>query len=541
MKGWCWPCRRAALLVVVLSAIAVAQFWASGSSAASTAPGTGDKPSEGSLLSSASGILSEPDSIAELRASAPTAWVQMMAEDFEGTWPTGLWSVSGNPTWDDDDFKPHWDQWSAWCANGGTSGLDPEYNDYPNNMDAWAKYGPFDLSDAVDAMVIFYYWYETEQNWDWLGLYASEDGVNYYLIVEYSGSTGGSWLDDVHHLTAVPGLGDLTGDPTVWIAFRFRSDGSATDQGAFIDDVSLWKDTCSVPATPVLITPPDEWETCNTTPTMGWSDVSGATYYQIQVDDSDTFGSPIIDTTTVESYYTPGTQLPPGNWFWHVRACNDCGCGSWSVTWDYYILTTPGTPSLLSPGNGSSTCDTTPTMDWSSVSGADYYQIQVDDSDMFGSPVIDTTTVNSDYTPGTALAPGYWYWHVRACNDCGCGSWSVTWGYNILSTPTAPTLLSPGNGSSTCDTTPTFDWSTVSGATSYRIQVDNNSDFSSPEIDTTTTNSDYTPGTALAPNTYYWRVRASNSCGNGTWSAVWHFDLSSECHFVYLPMVMRSY
>jgi len=171
---------------------------------------------------------------------------------------------------------------------------------------------------------------------------------------------------------------------------------------------------------------------------------------------------------------------------------------------------TPTTPSLTSPSNGSSACDTTPSFDWSSVSGATSYRIQVDNNSSFGSPEIDTTTSSSNYTPGSALSPGTYYWRVRASNSCGDGSWSSVWSVTILGTVGVPSLYSPSNGSSTCDTTPYFDWSSVSGATSYRIQVDNNSNFSSPVIDTTTSNSYYTPGSPLSPGTYHWRVRASN-------------------------------
>jgi hypothetical protein len=56
--------------------------------------------------------------------------------------------------------------------------------------------------------------------------------------------------------------------------------------------------------------------------------------------------------------------------------------------------------------------------------------------------------------------------------------------------------------------------------------VDNNSGFSSPEINQSTTNMSYTPGMALAADTYYWRVRASNDCGDGSWSSpVWSFTI----------------
>lgn len=86
--------------------------------------------------------------------------------------------------------------------------------------------------------------------------------------------------------------------------------------------------------------------------------------------------------------------------------------------------------------------------------------------------------------------------------------------------PNSPNLISPSNGSYTKDNTPYFDWSSVSEAEEYNIQVDNNSSFSSPEIDQTISSSSYTPVSSLSDGTCYWRVKTKNSFGNwGNWSS----------------------
>jgi len=84
------------------------------------------------------------------------SWTTIMTEDFEEAFPSGLWRVSGDPTWGADDYQPHTGLASAWCASGGSSPLDPAENNYANNMNAWMIYGPFDLSDASDAELLFY-------------------------------------------------------------------------------------------------------------------------------------------------------------------------------------------------------------------------------------------------------------------------------------------------------------------------------------------------------------------------------------------------
>lgn len=93
-----------------------------------------------------------------------------------------------------------------------------------------------------------------------------------------------------------------------------------------------------------------------------------------------------------------------------------------------------------------------------------------------------------------------------------------------------PTLVSPANGSTTSDNTPTFDWSSVSGASIYALEGDNSNSFSSLELDQSNlASSDYMPSTSLADGTYYWRVRSKDSQGNwGGWSAVWSFTINPE-------------
>jgi immune inhibitor A len=192
------------------------------------------------------------------------AWQNIMSEGFEGNFPSDGWTVfdddgstNGEYYWDDDDYKPFSGLWSGWPANGGADGLDPEFNYYPNNMISFMIYGPFDLSDAIDAELLFSYWNQTELNFDYFGWYASTDGSNFHGY-STSGDSGG-WLFENFDLTSVPALGDVTGDSSVWIAFVFTSDGSVVDDGAFVDDIVLDK---YVPDTQPNLVPytPSGWD-----------------------------------------------------------------------------------------------------------------------------------------------------------------------------------------------------------------------------------------------------------------------------------------
>ncbi len=84
--------------------------------------------------------------------------------------------------------------------------------------------------------------------------------------------------------------------------------------------------------------------------------------------------------------------------------------------------------------------------------------------------------------------------------------------------PDRPTLTSPADGAALSDNTPLLAWNAVSGAVEYRVQLDDDSDFSSPANFTSTTNSVTT--SPLPSRTWYWRVQARDAAGN--WSARSH-------------------
>jgi hypothetical protein len=93
-------------------------------------------------------------------------------------------------------------------------------------------------------------------------------------------------------------------------------------------------------------------------------------------------------------------------------------------------------------------------------------------------------------------------------------------------TPPTPVLASPANGTTSSSGTPTFDWNDVSGSTLYDLLVDNNSDFSSPEVNVTAVPSSYTvPTKALSAGTYYWKVKVTSA--GGSYSTPWTYTVGS--------------
>ena len=184
----------------------------------------------------------------------------------------------------------------------------------------------------------------------------------------------------------------------------------------------------------------------------------------------------------------------------------------------------------------------TPTFEWDRVEGAASYRLQVDDDPQFGTPLIDVGVDGTSYTPqetstSTALSSHLtYYWRVAIRrSDSVLGAWTPA--MTLDKNAVAPVPLSPLTSSPPAlfTETPTFVWSAVLTPAStprlaaplYQLQVDNNSDFKSPEIDVATTATSHTPikGKSLADGTWYWRVAMYEATGKpGPWSAAQTFN-----------------
>jgi subtilisin family serine protease len=110
-------------------------------------------------------------------------------------------------------------------------------------------YGPFSLSDALDARLDFQAWINTESGYDRFQVFASVDNVNFYgnaLSGNYTGNTDANgWVNVAFDLKNTPTLGDLRGQGSVWISLAFTSDQSITAEGVYVDDLALEKITGS--------------------------------------------------------------------------------------------------------------------------------------------------------------------------------------------------------------------------------------------------------------------------------------------------------
>ena len=185
-------------------------------------------------------------------------------------------------------------------------------------------------------------------------------------------------------------------------------------------------------------------------------------------------------------------------------------------------------PTLQSPANAATGVAQPVAFDWADVANAVDYEIQVDSTSTISAPFTANQIVSVSQASIGALPAQQLWWRVRARNAAGVfGPFSATRRFTpAAATPTTPgTLAAPSLVSPAADArfssgqAIVFDWSDIAGATNYTIQVDDQSNFSSPIVSQSTSASTYSTS-ALPVTQMWWRVRASDASGTaGAWSS----------------------
>lgn len=154
---------------------------------------------------------------------------------------------------------------------------------------------------------------------------------------------------------------------------------------------------------------------------------------------------------------------------------------------------------------------------WSSVSGAQTYEIWRGDSDESSSATRVVKGVKTTSWEDTEVTPGmkFWYW-VRACIEGGgSGLWGASdSGYRLLPAPasvTATTTQTDGVKVSWKGTTTGVSFEILRGVTDDRSQAD--------VIATVSDKGSYTDNTAVPGYVYYYWVRAYSELSESAWSS----------------------
>lgn len=293
---------------------------------------------------------------------------------------------------------------------------------------------------------------------------------------------------------------------------------------------------------PAIASPANGSAINDSTPVWNWPQTAGATYtLQIARNNTFTVGlQTFLNITNADLPYSLPVLPQDGLYYArvqrHLSPTNFTNFGPIvSFTLDTVAPTTTITP--LVPANVSRVTTVRPLFTWPLVAGIARYQIQVDDDgafdggigDAYNSPLIAATPTTlvktASFTiqatgPGAGILPqGTLYYRVVPQDIAG-----------NISTGTAPVVqfeallgTQPAANGVVNTTKPVFTWASVVGATGYKLQVSETSDFSTFVLNESVTPSalattSFTPATdiAAAPGgTRYWRVLVDAGSSTG--------------------------
>src|SRR6185436_198804 len=298
------------------------------------------------------------------------------------------------------------------------------------------------------------------------------------------------------------------------------------------------------PSAPALLSPASNARVAQPI-NFDWTDVSGATSYEIQIDDSNNFTAPLTLSQRVSVSQATITGLPVQRLFWRVRAFNSAGvAGPFSAAGRFTAqapstTTTPASLSAVSvsPSSvvGGNTAQGTITLTAGAPSGGAVVTLSSANTAVVSVPASVTVAAGASSatfgveTSGVASNTG-----VTITATYGGVSRTTTLTVTPASTSPpssdplpAPSLVSPAaDARFSPGTSITFDWTDVSGAASYTIQIDDSDTFAAPLVVSQQTSvSQFT--TSTLPTTRMWfRVRANSASGTpGNWSAARRFEV----------------
>ncbi len=297
--------------------------------------------------------------------------------------------------------------------------------------------------------------------------------------------------------------------------------------------VSNWSEvysfrTVSPPEKPFQLIPENEAKNVDINSALRWNKVVNAGSYSIQISESESFDSILINKSgLIDTFYQPSELKNFTRYYWRVSAENLYGESGWSTVQSFETVgTSPAIPNLQSPDNGDLNIPLTVLLNWGESRFAKNYSVQIAEDSLFNKKIIDSTVISSNSLQLTCLKNTQkYFWRVKAVNDYGMSEWSGT--YSFVTKLTEPDLFYPYDNSIDVSPGTKLIWERIDEAENYSIEISFDSTFSEIYYSEDGIKDTTIQVSGLATFTkYYWRVRSENQITKSGWSPARSFNVS---------------
>ena len=241
-------------------------------------------------------------------------------------------------------------------------------------------------------------------------------------------------------------------------------------------------------------------------PTIFWTPATGATGYEIWIDNLSTGTNAVVRATTPETWYTPTANLGIGQFAAWVRSSDINGNKS---AWSPRFLFRVDTPVVIQPLSLVQS-SARPVVSWSALPAAVRYDLWIDNLATQQSQYVRLTNIaGTQWTSATDLPMGRYRTWVRGIDAANSpAKWSNATDFVIATAPVPVAPLLP-----TFDRTPTLSWTALSGAVSYQVTLKNLNTGVIAHAVNGLTGTSWTVPLDLVTGTYQWWVSGTSADG----------------------------
>lgn len=285
-----------------------------------------------------------------------------------------------------------------------------------------------------------------------------------------------------------------------------------------------------------VVDPSDETLCSPESTTFNWIAINDVNSYNIELSETESFNNVAVSANSGTSNSIV-LDLPEGftNYYWRVNGAYTQEGQACTTEWSniFQLRSSVYPPELTSPEDEAPGVSFQPTIIWQGANGANFYNFQLSTTDTFGNGDLiydeeDLTSFQFTASLDPTLFDKDYFWRVQskesATSTC-ISEWSEPFKFTTRLEST--TLTSPADLSQCVELSDkTFSWAEIGSSNTFQFQLDDDSDFSDPELDILDiADNEITIDLPDDNTVYYWRVRANSGDNTSEWSE--EFELLS--------------